>query len=217
MGDLCRSDTHQVEYGGSGNAELLGGDPARGALVPVIGLRLAGLRQAKRQAKEKGVYPFHAHKNTLPKGRREYRSLVNLQGKKYWISGIRKDTRINYLFGPMIPLRQFHVAAVLTLLLMTGFREARCQYDHEIDSLQRLLARSKEDTSRAGLLIRLAYYFGDFDTRKALQYEKEGYALSRKLGYSPGMARAAYQLSQVYMSMGDYPLSDSFLTEAEHY
>jgi len=117
----------------------------------------------------------------------------------------------------MIPLRQFHVAAVLTLLLMTGFREARCQYDHEIDSLQRLLARSKEDTSRAGLLIRLAYYFGDFDTRKALQYEKEGYALSRKLGYSPGMARAAYQLSQVYMSMGDYPLSDSFLTEAEHY
>ncbi|HVS97487.1 MAG TPA: sensor histidine kinase [Puia sp.] len=117
----------------------------------------------------------------------------------------------------MPTLPHFRLAAVLTLLLTAGIRQGRCQYEHEIDSLQRLLTRPKEDTSRAGVLIRLAYYIGDYDVRKALQYEKEAYALSRKLGYASGLARSAYQLSQAYMSMGNYPLSDSFLTEAERY
>jgi signal transduction histidine kinase len=117
----------------------------------------------------------------------------------------------------MVSFKTMPASFLLSLILALAGQDAMSQYKQEIDSLQRLYSRSKEDTVRAGLLIRLAYYTGDFDVKKALQYEKEAYELSRKLKYESGIARAAYQESQSYSYMGDYLQAANFLDEAENY
>jgi two-component system, NarL family, sensor kinase len=84
-----------------------------------------------------------------------------------------------------------------------------------IDSLVKELARSKEDTNKVTLLMTLGNEVGYTDQNKALLYGKEGYVLSTKINYVRGMGRTSYLIGTTYMELGNYTLTDSFLTIAE--
>ncbi|MBC7946389.1 MAG: sensor histidine kinase [Chitinophagaceae bacterium] len=85
----------------------------------------------------------------------------------------------------------------------------------EIDSLARTLATAKEDTNKVNLLMTLGNEIGYTDQNKAMDYARQGYALSNKLNFPRGIARTAYLTALTYMDLGDYNLSDSFLSISE--
>ncbi|HTR29668.1 MAG TPA: sensor histidine kinase [Puia sp.] len=103
------------------------------------------------------------------------------------------------------------------LSMAAGIGKAGAQYRAEVDSLVKRLAQQKDDTNKVGTFVRLANLVGDYDVPKALSYEQQGYALSRKLQYASGLARTAYQLASAHAYLGEYPLADSFLTQAARY
>ena len=61
--------------------------------------------------------------------------------------------------------------------------------DNRIDSLLKELGRSKEDTGKVNLLRNIGNTYANQDPRKAIEYWKQGVALSYKLNFVKGLAR----------------------------
>ena len=123
---------------------------------------------------------------------------------------------MDYLFGMGIQTKMALVFGAMLFLPVFGVVRAQSG-SAAIDSMERQLKKHPEDTSKVGMLSRLAYMVWDNDVKKALAYEQQGYALSQRLHYDFGKARTAYQMAAAYMYLGDYPLADSNLTEAERF
>jgi signal transduction histidine kinase len=85
----------------------------------------------------------------------------------------------------------------------------------QIDSMKQLLVKAKPDTNKVLLLMNLGNEVGYTDLKGALVYTLEGYALSSQLGYERGVGRLAYLAGILYMDVGNYQLTDSFLVIAE--
>lgn len=61
--------------------------------------------------------------------------------------------------------------------------------DNNIDSLLKELRRSKDDTGKVNLLRNIGITYANQDPRKAIEYWKQGVALSYRLKYVKGLAR----------------------------
>jgi signal transduction histidine kinase len=85
----------------------------------------------------------------------------------------------------------------------------------QIDSMKSKLATAKEDTNKVILLMNLGNETGYTNLKEALSYAMQGYALSIDLNYQKGIGNLAYLTGITYMDLGNYNLSDSFLTIAE--
>lgn len=72
------------------------------------------------------------------------------------------------------------------------------------DSLEVLLSRAKEDTSKAGLLGHLSYYYFLIKPEKGLSYGQRGLQLSQKVGYKKGIAYCNQSLSFCLWELGNY-------------
>jgi signal transduction histidine kinase len=84
----------------------------------------------------------------------------------------------------------------------------------QIDSLAKELGKAKEDTNKVNLLMNLGNEVGYTDLNKALEYAREGYALSIKLNFEKGAGNLAYLTGISYMDLGSYNMADSFLNIA---
>lgn len=87
----------------------------------------------------------------------------------------------------------------LLLILFAGFINfgGYGQDLQKIDSLKRLLNKSKEDTSKVKLLFALTLEYEDHDMKKAMSYAKEGGRLSNKLNYTAGKLK--YNKRMMYL------------------
>ena len=85
----------------------------------------------------------------------------------------------------------------------------------QVDSMKKKLITAREDTAKITLLIQLGNEVGYSDGQKALQYGQDALALSKKLHNEEGIGRAAYLIGMTVMDMGNFAMSDSFLTLAE--
>lgn len=84
-----------------------------------------------------------------------------------------------------------------------------------VDSLTKELAKAKEDTNKVHLLRELGNNVGYYDLSGALKYALDGFELSKKLNFKPGIGNLSYLTGITYMDLGDYKKSDSFLTIAD--
>ncbi len=112
-----------------------------------------------------------------------------------------------------------HFFTVLSLCWLLGPGSALiAQVVHrpEADSLLRVLARSKADTNRVKVLLRLGEYQvykpGEFkaDLDSARTYAGQARALSRKLGHYPGEAQSLNLLGTVSRESRDFPRAIAF-------
>ncbi|MFZ1798418.1 MAG: hypothetical protein WAU24_01010 [Chitinophagaceae bacterium] len=62
----------------------------------------------------------------------------------------------------------------------------------EIDSLNRLLINSKEDTTTINRIIRLSVLYSSYDIDSAIMFAEKSMAMSRKLEYAAGEAKSMY-------------------------
>ncbi len=78
-------------------------------------------------------------------------------------------------------------------------------YSHVIDSLNKLLKKEKEDTSRVNILSDLSTQFlnlGEYETAK--DYILQAELLSKKINYKKGIAISQNKLGTVYLYKNDY-------------
>ena len=73
-----------------------------------------------------------------------------------------------------------------------------------LDSLERALSARDNDTSKANLLGILSYQYAFIQAEKAVVYGQEGIKLSRKLGYTKGVALCSQSLSMAWWGVGNY-------------
>ncbi len=83
------------------------------------------------------------------------------------------------------------------LFMLLCFLNSYGQDLQKIDSLKRLLNKSKEDTSKVKLLFALTLEYEDHDMKKAMTYAKEGGRLSNKLNYTAGKLK--YNKRMMYL------------------
>ncbi|MEE1944780.1 sensor histidine kinase [Pedobacter sp. KR3-3] len=86
---------------------------------------------------------------------------------------------------------------VTSLLMLLCLLNSYGQDLQKIDSLKRLLNKSKEDTSKVKLLFALTLEYEDHDMKKAMTYAKEGGRLSNKLNYNAGKLK--YNKRMMYL------------------
>ncbi|NRF37420.1 sensor histidine kinase [Pedobacter foliorum] len=88
-----------------------------------------------------------------------------------------------------------------SLLILLCFLNSYGQDLQKIDSLKRLLNRSKEDTSKAKLLFALTLEYEDHDMKKAMAYAKEGGRLSNRLNYTAGKLKYNKRMMYIYATL----------------
>lgn len=86
---------------------------------------------------------------------------------------------------------------ITSLFMLLCFLNSYGQDLQKIDSLKRLLNKSKEDTSKVKLLFALTLEYEDHDMKKAMTYAKEGGRLSNKLNYTAGKLK--YNKRMMYL------------------
>ena len=84
------------------------------------------------------------------------------------------------------------------------------------DSLERLLAKKKEDTSKAKLYGALSYVYAFNKAEKGVFYGQQGLQLSQKLEYKNGIAYNTQSLGFSLWALGDYNTSLQLLLKALH-
>lgn len=75
------------------------------------------------------------------------------------------------------------------------------------DSLLRLLATSRPDTSRVEYLIQLAWDRTDDNPLAAIRYGRQSLRLARQLHFAPGECRSLLMLGWAFMRAGNYPMA----------
>jgi two-component system NtrC family sensor kinase len=94
--------------------------------------------------------------------------------------------------------------SVTTLILITSILLAHAQRKN-IDSLRKLLAGSKQDTSRAILLAKMGAAYERIKPDSAILLGQQALQLSRALHFFKGEQRAQTVLGGAFVGMGNYP------------
>jgi tetratricopeptide (TPR) repeat protein len=95
---------------------------------------------------------------------------------------------------------------LFTCLIVTAFGQIR-----EIDSLNQLLAVTKEDTTKVMVLARLSFYDQSF--QNGLQLAREGLALAKKIGYKKGEGQCLHQIGNQFVSISNLPIGLQYYLE----
>ncbi len=93
---------------------------------------------------------------------------------------------------------------IILLTLASTFPVAFGQVS-ETDSLKKLLAQTREDTSRVLLLTELAFNYQFFKSDTAIIITRQAIALSQKLNFPKGEIRALIRLGEVLHIRGEFP------------
>lgn len=105
---------------------------------------------------------------------------------------------------------------VFLLISMTAALPSHAQLTQfQIDSMIQKLTVAKKDSNKVKLLMELGNEVGYTDSKKAMQYAEEGFALSKEIDYKMGIARTAYLIGSTYMEQGQFPQSMKMLQYAE--
>ncbi|MDQ6757387.1 MAG: tetratricopeptide repeat-containing protein, partial [Bacteroidota bacterium] len=90
----------------------------------------------------------------------------------------------------------------LTIILFT-WAISFSQTQREMDSLNNVLATSKEDTAKVSALARISFY--ENDPAKRFQLVNDALVLTRKIKYEKGEAICFQQLGNHFSRIADYP------------
>ena len=82
----------------------------------------------------------------------------------------------------------------------------------QIDSLNKLLATTKEDTTKVNVLVKLSFYNQNF--QHALYFSEQALPLARKIKYEKGEANALNQIGYQYEAISNYPRALYYFVEA---
>ncbi len=91
----------------------------------------------------------------------------------------------------------------MALVLLSFFLHLQIKADR-VDSLQRLLNTSVQDTSRVWILLELGKESIANDPDRSLRYAEEAKGLSERLNYSRGLAASLKGIGRAYYTKGDY-------------
>ncbi|MBL7696939.1 MAG: tetratricopeptide repeat protein [Chitinophagaceae bacterium] len=86
-----------------------------------------------------------------------------------------------------------------------------CQL-REVDSLNRLLNSSPDDTTKVSVLVRLSFYENSFE--HGLQLAEEALSRAKKARYKAGEAMALHQIGNQYHGAGSYHIALKYYIEA---
>src|SRR3954468_1911356 len=75
----------------------------------------------------------------------------------------------------------------------------------EVDSLRKLLSRSKSDTTRVTIFSELALKYAQSNSELAIKYAQEGLALARALKFKKGEADCLRRSGIILYQQGHYP------------
>lgn len=103
----------------------------------------------------------------------------------------------------------FFIAVLFSLLLHAQ--------DNSLDSLKKELSKSKADTNRVNLLAAISRQVRFTDPQKAIEYGKEGYELSKTLGFDKGTAACYLNVSTAYNYKGFVDTALTYLDTALTY
>jgi tetratricopeptide (TPR) repeat protein len=101
-----------------------------------------------------------------------------------------------------LPLRPFLFLVFVCLLLTAHPLHSQ---KAKADSLTRILATEKKDTSRVTLLWKIASATSVYNPDTALTIAFESLSLARKSGYTEGESRATGILGNIFIRIGNYP------------
>src|SRR4051812_29285388 len=93
---------------------------------------------------------------------------------------------------------------IVVLMFVTSFQVVHGQAQR-IDSLNKLLAKTGQDTNRVLLLIELAGHYQFFNTDTALSLLDEAIALTRKINFTKGDVKAISRQGEVHRGRGEFP------------
>src|SRR5512143_1442444 len=113
---------------------------------------------------------------------------------------------------PRHPVRMM-ILLVMLLVPVLGPGPAPAQ-QAKIDSLQKVIDRSKADRNRVNALVAMAEIILTRDRVKAMSHAVEAEKLAAKLRYNKGIARACLSLAGVRLAGGDYPGAELDLDRA---
>jgi tetratricopeptide (TPR) repeat protein len=82
----------------------------------------------------------------------------------------------------------------------------------QVDSLNKLLTSTKEDTVKVMALVNLSFYYPNF--QHGLDLAQEGLILARKIKYEKGEASCLHQIANQYSSISNYPMALHYYLEA---
>lgn len=74
-----------------------------------------------------------------------------------------------------------------------------------VDSLNKLLAHTKEDTVRVEVLVKLSFYEPSF--QRAMTLTQEGLALAQKIKYEKGEGDCLHQMGNNYWTISNFPMA----------
>ncbi len=92
-----------------------------------------------------------------------------------------------------------------TFLLTVVWSICAAQTVSKIDSLQRELLTTKEDTSRVLIMLGLRSEYDLINIDSSLLYSQQALRLAQRIAFSKGTLRAFYALGSAYRRMGDIP------------
>ena len=92
-----------------------------------------------------------------------------------------------------------------TFLLTVVWSICASQTVSKIDSLQRELLTTKEDTSRVLIMLRLRSEYDLINIDSSLLYSQQALRLGQRIAFSKGTLRAFYALGSAYRRMGEIP------------
>jgi len=82
----------------------------------------------------------------------------------------------------------------------------------QVESLNKLLAATKEDTVKVMLLVKLSFYSQSF--QHGLDLAQEGLTLARKINYIKGEAACLHQIANQYEGISNYPMALHYYLDA---
>lgn len=97
-------------------------------------------------------------------------------------------------------MKQFFLFCFLVLFVCISL----VAQNNTIDSLEKLLSISEEDTNRIELLNQLSYYYLYIDTAKVKEFDRQSLELSQKLNYVKGIALAYVSMGNAFYSTTEY-------------
>ncbi|MES2837254.1 MAG: tetratricopeptide repeat protein [Bacteroidota bacterium] len=98
---------------------------------------------------------------------------------------------------------------LLFLFALNSFAEK-----NSIDSIQKILLKSKEDTTKVNLLNALSDEYSNSDFNKSLKYAEEAVKLAEKLNYKKGLSVSLNNVGNAIMSQGNYKKSIDYFIKA---
>ena len=106
---------------------------------------------------------------------------------------------------------RIHIVIIFLVLFVFPFiaisQQASDKTKIKIDSLVRILERSKEDTNKVNILNKLSSELNYSDSKNAEKYAFQALSLGEKLNFNIGIAQAYNNLGGIYKNTGKYILA----------